>query len=109
MIWKERVTKSYKEPYTLRSLFRMHIIQAYFLSTEIITTVRDRALEGPSVFQDNPITQPDIQKPALNLFENSLQTPNASAIINIRIMVGETLRLSFWTKATKRDEWKARD
>lgn len=84
----------------------MHIIQAYSLFTEIMITVCDRALEELSVFQDNPIAQPDIQKHALSLFEDSLQTPNVSALVSIRFMVGETVRLSF---SIKIDERKARD
>lgn len=104
MVWKGQVTKGYKEPFTLMSSFTMHIIQTYSLLTDIITTVRYRALEEPSVFQDNPITQPDIQKPALSVFEIRLQIPYASMVSNIRIMVGETLQLSFWTKAIKKEK-----
>lgn len=82
----------------------MHSIQTYSLLTEIITAVCDRALEEPSAFQDNPITQPGIQKPALSPLEIRLQLPYASMVSNIRIVVGETLGLSFWTKAIKRDK-----
>lgn len=103
-VWGEQITKGYKESYTLRSLFTMHIIQTYSLLTKIITTVCDRTLEDPSVFQNNPITQPDSQKPALSLFEIRLQIPYASLVSKIRIVIGDTLGFSFWTKAIKRDK-----
>jgi len=85
MVWKEQVTKRYKVPYTLRSSFTMDILKTYSMLTDIMATICDRVLEELSVFQDNPITQPDIQKPALSLFEITLQIPYASMVSNIRV------------------------